>query len=88
MLSSERDLKECWKQLITQGVVPETIRPLIQESWQRVHRRISPDQKPPLVTESATTAMREWKPLTTASSFLDQLDTWVRDRACEIVKFR
>ncbi len=79
MLSSERDLKECWKQLITQGVVPETIRPLIQESWQRVHRRISPDQKPPLVTESATTAMREWKPLTTASSFLDQLDTWVRD---------
>ncbi len=80
MQSKEKELKIGWEQFVTQGVVPEGIRPLIQESWQRVRGQIPPDRRPPITTNLISNASKDWKPLlTTSSPFMGQLETWVRD---------
>lgn len=80
MKQVDDETEAAWHRLVTEGIVPTDVRPLIRESWQRVFGRVTPEQKPPVVLDSPPREAEVWKPLLTASiPYLDQLDAWVRE---------
>ncbi len=80
MAESDSKVAGAWNSLIAHGTISESVRPVIQESWQRVWGRVTPDCKPPVTASKDRTALGIWEPLAAAPGpYLEQLDSWVKD---------
>lgn len=76
MAQSDSTVTGAWNSLMAHGTISESVRPVIQESWQRVRGRVAPDRKPPVTQEASGI----WEPLgADPAPYLEQLDSWVKD---------